>query len=151
MSLVLWIEIALRQRTPNSGVPGAERGHTGICRGIFLDGPRGFDAREYDQAAAYAKQTKTLALEQLKQRPLDAEPHLPIALGAAIEVQAQMLTPGASAVRQLRCCRNALHTYGNTSIRARLQKNLNVLSLEGGPRRFEPSNSWDPSRRHWRS
>ena len=38
---------------------------------------------EYDQAAAYAKQTKTLALEQLKQRPLDAEPHLPIALGAA--------------------------------------------------------------------
>ena len=48
-------------------------------------------ARDYDQAAAYAKETKTLALEQLKHRPLDAEPHLATALGAAIEVQAQTL------------------------------------------------------------
>ena len=29
------------------------------------------DQGQYDQAAAYAKQTKTLAVEQLKQRPLD--------------------------------------------------------------------------------
>src|SRR6202020_976170 len=42
------------------------------------------DQRQYDQAAQYAKQTKTLALEQLKQRSLDSEPHLPIALGAAL-------------------------------------------------------------------
>src|SRR5579864_4231498 len=47
--------------------------------------------RQLDQAAAYAKQTKVLALEQLKQRPLDAEPHLPMALGAALEVQSQVL------------------------------------------------------------
>src|ERR1700739_4322192 len=39
------------------------------------------DNHQYDQAAEYAKQTKVLALEQLKKRPLDAEPHLPIALG----------------------------------------------------------------------
>ncbi|MGA8345266.1 MAG: hypothetical protein WB781_25270, partial [Candidatus Sulfotelmatobacter sp.] len=43
------------------------------------------DQGQYDQAAAFAKETKALALEQLKQRPLDAEPHLPIALGAALE------------------------------------------------------------------
>ena len=30
-------------------------------------------------------------------------------------------------------CRAALHTYGSTSIRARLQKNLNLLSFEGKP------------------
>ena len=48
-------------------------------------------ARDYDQAAAYAKQTKVLALEQLKLRPLDAETHLPLALGAAIEVESQVL------------------------------------------------------------
>src|ERR1700683_4351228 len=53
--------------------------------------------RDYEQAAAYAKQTKSLALEQLKQRPLDAEPHLPLALGAAIEVQSQTLAaPGGA-------------------------------------------------------
>ena len=49
------------------------------------------DAGQYDQASAYAKETKTLVLEQLKQRGLDAEPHLPMALGAAFEVQSQAL------------------------------------------------------------
>src|SRR5438552_1453364 len=48
-------------------------------------------AKQLDKAEAYARQTQSLALEQLKKRPVDAEPHLPIALGAAIEVQAQVL------------------------------------------------------------
>src|ERR1700719_2219088 len=42
-------------------------------------GRAALDAREYDQAAAYAKQTTAFVVEKLKQRPLDAEPHLPIA------------------------------------------------------------------------
>src|SRR5271154_3199877 len=90
-------------------------------------------ARDYDQAAAYAKQTKTLALEQLKQRPLDAEPHLPIALGAAIEVQSQTLAARGQGTQAIAVLETALRTYGNTSIRARLQKNLNLLSLDGKP------------------
>src|ERR1700735_753275 len=32
-------------------------------------------ARDYDQAAAYAKQTSAMARQPLKQRPLDADPH----------------------------------------------------------------------------
>ena len=36
--------------------------------------------REYDRAAAYAKQTRTLVVEQLKQRSLATDPHLPTAL-----------------------------------------------------------------------
>src|SRR4029077_2100959 len=48
-------------------------------------------AGDNERAAAYAKQTKTLALNRLKHRPLDAAPHLPAALGAALEVQAQAL------------------------------------------------------------
>ena len=89
------------------------------------------DARQYDQAAAYAKQTKSLALEQLKQRPLDAEPHLPIALGAAIEVESQVLAARGERAQAVAVLQTALRTYGNTSIRARLQKNLNLLSFEG--------------------
>jgi thiol-disulfide isomerase/thioredoxin len=89
------------------------------------------NAREYDQAAAYAKQTKALALDQLKQRPLDAEPHLPLALGAAIEVQSQTLAARGQRTQAVAVLQNALRTYGNTSIRARLQKNLNLLSFEG--------------------
>jgi thiol-disulfide isomerase/thioredoxin len=96
-------------------------------------GRAALNAHEYDQAAAYAKQTNALALEQLKQRPLDAEPHLPIALGAAIEVQSQSLAARGERTQAIAVLQTALHTYGTTSIRARLQKNLNLLSFEGHP------------------
>jgi len=86
---------------------------------------------QYDQAAAYAKQTKTLALEQLKQRPLDAEPHLPIALGAAFEVQSQVLAAQGQRTQAIAVLQAALRTYGNTSIHDRLQKNLNLITFQG--------------------
>jgi thiol-disulfide isomerase/thioredoxin len=90
-------------------------------------------AGNYDQAAAYAKQTKALALDQLKQRSLDAEPHLPIALGAAIEVESQTLAARGQRTQAIAILQTALHAYGTTSIGARLQKNLNLLSFEGRP------------------
>jgi thiol-disulfide isomerase/thioredoxin len=96
-------------------------------------GRAAFSARDYDQAAAYAKQTETLALDQLKHRPLDDEPHLPIALGGAIEVESQVLAARGKRTQAITVLQTALHTYGNTSIRARLQKNLNLLSFEGHP------------------
>ena len=96
-------------------------------------GRTALNAHEYDQAAAYAKQTKILAVEQLKQRPLDAEPHLPNALGAAIEVESQTLAARGQRSQAIAVLQSALRTYGSTSIRARLQKNLNLLSLEGKP------------------
>jgi thiol-disulfide isomerase/thioredoxin len=86
---------------------------------------------DYDKAAAYAKQTKAMALEQLKKRPLDAEPHLPIGLGAAIEVEAQVLAARGQRAQAAVVLQGALKTYGSTSIRARLQKNLNLISFEG--------------------
>ncbi len=91
------------------------------------------DAGNYDQATAYAKQTRTLALEELKKRPLDEEPHLPIALGAAIEVEAQTLAANGQRTQAVAVLQSALRTYGNTSIRARIQKNLNLLSFQGRP------------------
>lgn len=89
------------------------------------------DQGQYDQAAAFAKETKALALEQLKQRPLDAEPHLPIALGAALEVQSQVLAARGQRTQAIALLQSALRTYGNTSIHDRLQKNLNLLSFQG--------------------
>ena len=96
-------------------------------------GRAALDDHNYDQAAAYAKQTRALAVDQLKQRPLDAEPHLPLALGAAIEVQSQVLAARGQHTQAIAVLQTALRTYGSTSIRARLQKNLNLLSFEGRP------------------
>ncbi len=89
------------------------------------------DQQQYDQAAAYAKETKALAVEQLKKRPLDAEPHLPLALGAALEVQAQVLAARGQRAQAVALLRSALQTYGTTSIRDRIQKNINLLSFQG--------------------
>jgi len=100
--------------------------HSWMARAALSD-------RNYDQAAAYAKQTKALALQALKQRPLDSEPHLPIGLGAAIEVQSQVLAARGQRAQAIAVLQTALHTYGNTSIQARLRKNLNLLSFEGRP------------------
>src|SRR5215469_11554361 len=94
-------------------------------------GRAAFDQGQYDQAAAYAKETKSLAIEQLKGRPLDAEPHLPLALGAALEVQSQALAARGQKTQAIALLQSALRTYGNTSIHDRIQKNLNLLSFQG--------------------
>ena len=90
-------------------------------------------ANQFDRAASYAKQTETLCRQQLLKHPLDSEPHLPAALGAALEVQAQVLAAQGQQAQAVTLLQRSLATYGNTSIRARLQKNLNLLSLPGHP------------------
>jgi thiol-disulfide isomerase/thioredoxin len=88
-------------------------------------------AKQLEKAQTYAAETQRLALEQLKSRPLDAESHLPIALGAAIEVQGQVLNERGDRNGAVAYLRKELATYRGTSIRTRIQKNINLLSLEG--------------------
>jgi thiol-disulfide isomerase/thioredoxin len=90
-------------------------------------------AKQWDQATAYASETRRLCEQQLTKRKLDAEPHLPIALGAAYEVLAQALAEKGQHAQAVSLLRSALARYENTSIRARLQKNLNLLALVGQP------------------
>lgn len=89
--------------------------------------------RQFDKADATAKETEHLATQALATRPLDAEPHLPLALGAAIEVEAQVLTANGNREAALALLRKDLASYRNTSIRTRIQKNINLLTLEGKP------------------
>jgi thiol-disulfide isomerase/thioredoxin len=87
--------------------------------------------RQFDKADANARETEKLAGQSLAARPLDAEPHLPLALGAAIEVEAQVLTANGDRAGALALLHKDLLTYRNTSIRTRIQKNINLLTLEG--------------------
>jgi cytochrome c biogenesis protein CcmG/thiol:disulfide interchange protein DsbE len=91
--------------------------------------------KQWDQAAAYATETRRLCEQQLAstRHNFDAEPHLPIALGAAYEVLAQGMAAKGQSAQAVTLLRSALARYGNTSIRARLQKNLNLLALIGQP------------------
>jgi thiol-disulfide isomerase/thioredoxin len=87
--------------------------------------------RQFDPADAHAKEIEQLAQQSLATRPLDAEPHLPTALGAAIEVEAQVMTANGDRAGALALLRKDLAAYRNTSIRTRIQKNINLLTLEG--------------------
>src|SRR6266481_1544368 len=87
--------------------------------------------KQWDQATAYASETRRLCEQQLTKRKLDAEPHLPISLGAAYEVLAQEMAEKGQHAKAISLLRSALARYGNTSIGARLQKNLNLLALVG--------------------
>jgi thiol-disulfide isomerase/thioredoxin len=91
--------------------------------------------KQWDKAIVYATETRSLTEQRLatSKRKLDAEPHLPIALGAAYEVLAQGADQQGQHAKAVRLLRTALARYGDTSIRPRLQKNLNLLALVGQP------------------
>ncbi|PYT26261.1 MAG: hypothetical protein DMG57_21955 [Acidobacteria bacterium] len=88
-------------------------------------------AKRYNDADRYAAETRRLVLAELKHRNLDDERRLPIALGAAIEVHAQVLAAGGERGEAVTFLRQELETYRTTSIRTRIQKNINLLTLEG--------------------
>jgi thiol-disulfide isomerase/thioredoxin len=88
-------------------------------------------AKQWDKADGYAKQTYDLARAALKGRTVDQESHLPIALGAAIEVRAHVSAQSGSRSEAIAFLQQQLETYRTTSLNKRIQKNINLLSLEG--------------------
>jgi thiol-disulfide isomerase/thioredoxin len=89
----------------------------------------------HDVAAAEqnSEQVRKLCLALLAQQKLDAEPHLPIALGAAIEVEGQALAAQNRRDEAVLFLGDELKKWQGTSIRDRIQKNINLLTLEGKP------------------
>lgn len=88
-------------------------------------------AKKLDEAERHAARTKQLALELLKTRKLDDERRLPIALGAAIEVRGQVLAARGDRAAAIEYLQDELARYKGTSIVTRIQKNINLIGLEG--------------------
>lgn len=89
--------------------------------------------KKLDQAEQYALQAYDLCLDALKTRQMDDEPRLPIAIGAAIEVRAQVQAARGNRSEAVYFLRREADTYGKTSIIQRINKNINLISLEGEP------------------
>ena len=89
--------------------------------------------KRYDEAMTYASRTYGIVEEHLKRRKLDDEPRLPIALGAAIEVQAQALAGQGRRSEAVMHLQREMDLYKGTSIIMRLNKNLHMVSLAGQP------------------
>jgi len=88
-------------------------------------------SNQLDQAEQYSKKTRSLSTQLLSHEELDSDSHLATAVGASIEVEAQVLDKRGHRAEAVALLRRNIATYGNTSITARLQKNLNLLSLTG--------------------
>lgn len=88
---------------------------------------------DYDQADKFAKDTEALVAERLKTHKLDEETHLPLALGAALEVESQVLVARKEQPQAVALLKTAIQKYGSTSVEERLQKNLNLIALDGKP------------------
>lgn len=113
-------------RTAKGTTPEALEAWSWLGRGALA-------AKRLDQAEKYAQDTYDLSLVALKTRALDAEPRLPIAIGAAIEVQAHVYAQRGALSEAVQLLQQELVTFRATSIRTRIQKNINLLSLEGKP------------------
>jgi len=90
-------------------------------------------ARQIDKADAYATQTRALALRLLGIRRIDSDPWLPTAVGASIEVHAEILAARGQTAEAIVFLEEQLKAWGGTSLHERIRKNINLLSLEGKP------------------
>ena len=90
-------------------------------------------ANRLDQAQAYAADAHDLAIERSKAQAVAADVSLENALGAAIEVQAHVRALQGRRSDAVYFLRRELDTHRNGPLHMRIQKNINLLSLEGRP------------------
>lgn len=119
-------QIVLADMKGNGTTPIAIEAFSWLGRGYVA-------AKRYDEAMTYAARTYEIVEEQLKTRKLDDEARLPIALGAAIEVTALATAGQGRRSEGVMYLQQEVERYKGTSIVTRLNKNLNLLSLEGQP------------------
>jgi thiol-disulfide isomerase/thioredoxin len=117
-------EIIRAYRASKGITPEAVEALSWLARGEFAQ-------KNLVQADKHAQETYKLAQEQLKTHPLSHDANLQIALGAAIEVEANILVTRGQRAEAVTYLQDQLKTYYGTPLRPRIQKNINVLSLEG--------------------
>lgn len=108
----------------NGATPEVLEARSWVARALLND-------RHFARAIRYASRVHRLTFRRLRTASPDAEPHIAIALGASIEVIAQAMAHQCSHVKAVRFLKQELVKFGTTSIRTRIRKNLNILTLEG--------------------
>ena len=112
----------------------AERGDTPETIEAMSWLARGAQAeRQLDRADRLAAETQRLAVAALGTRRVDDDAHLATAIGAAIEVQGLVGVARGQRSEAIAFMQRELETYRGTAIHKRIQKNINLLTLEGHP------------------
>lgn len=86
-----------------------------------------------DDAARYLDQSKKAVAELSKMRSVEDDPYLAAAVGANIEVEARLLALRGQRDQAIQLLRAELPRWKTYGLQARIQKNLNLLTLVGKP------------------
>lgn len=116
--------MAKQYRRLNGDTPEALEALSWVARGQLAAG-------RVDEAIQQAEDIERSSQAALGTRTLDSEPHLPLALGAAYEVQAEALYSQHKLSEAIQLLQSALRKFHGTSLVERLQKNINLMTLEG--------------------
>jgi thiol-disulfide isomerase/thioredoxin len=112
----------------------AEQGNTAeVLEAASWLGRGALAEKQYDRAEQYAVDVQKQILTALAGRPVDVDPKFATALGATIEVQAQASAARGARSEAVVYLQRELGKYKTTSMLKRIQKNINLLTLEGQP------------------
>ena len=112
----------------------AQQGATSeVIEAVSWLGRGALGEHQLDRAEQYAVEAQRLALAALGSKSVDTDPKLANALGAAIEVQGQVQAERGALSDAIIFLERELKTYRTTTIAKRIQKDINLLTLEGHP------------------
>jgi thiol-disulfide isomerase/thioredoxin len=116
--------MAKQYRRLNGDTPEALEALAWVARGRLSAG-------HVDEAIQQAEDVQRSSEAALGTRALDSEPHLPLALGAAYEVEAEALYSQHKLSEAIQLLQSGLRKFHCTSLVERLRKNINLMTLEG--------------------
>ena len=146
--VVAYVEMALEK-----GDLEAARAMAAQYRRLYGDTPEALYALSWvargelaagnaSEAVKDAKEIETISQVSLGTRKMDAEPYLPLALGSAYELEAEALAEQHKRAEALQMLRSAELKWRGTSVEDRLQKNINLLTLQGRPMPLLKETQW---------
>jgi thiol-disulfide isomerase/thioredoxin len=112
------------ERKEHGNTPEALAALSWLARGAQSDGRK-------ELAETLAVEAQTLAVKALARRSADDDANLAAAIGAGIEVQAQLGVDRGERSAVITFLEREQATYAGTALGKRIQKNINLLTLEG--------------------
>jgi thiol-disulfide isomerase/thioredoxin len=104
-----------------------------LAAGISWLARGAYDAGQLDIADKYATEARTLAGDLLRTQSMARDQWLGVAMGAGIEVHAQVLAKKGERAEAVAFLRQQLTGLEASPIGERIRKNLNLLDMEGKP------------------
>ena len=129
--------IAVHDLTRAEGLVAKRRAEQGttpeVIEAISWLGRGALAERQLERAEKHAIEAYTLAVKSLGTRPVDSDAKLATAIGAGMEVQAQVSAAQGARSEAVTYLQRELDKYRHTSLVKRIHKNINLLSLQGVP------------------